>query len=134
MVTVWIFFGSAEAGAGGAAAAGIGTGVAGGGETPLGAGGGGQTLSVAGAPVAAGDEPCPPTIGIVETTRGAAFGGSILTGCSSRETILSVEPVAAKPVRFALLAWESGTILLGPSFALMIGGSVGNTEPPNMAR
>ena len=35
------------------------------------------------------------TIGIVETTRGADFGASMVTGCSSRDTRFSVEPVVA---------------------------------------
>ena len=77
--------------------------------------------------------PCPVIIGIVATTRGAAFAGSTLTGCSSRETRFSADPLVVALV-VSLLAWDSGTILFGPLFALIIGGSVGRTEPPNIAR
>ena len=76
------------------------------------------------------------TIGIVETTRGAGFGASMVTGCSSRDTRFSVEPVVAtaSAALLAAPACGSSAILLGPLLALMIGGSVGNTDPPNMAR
>ena len=77
-------------------------------------------------------------IGIVETTRGPLLAGAgTSTGCSSRETTFSPEvPVIAlawsEPLPCALLAL--GTILFGPVSALMIGGSDGIIEPPNMAR
>ena len=103
MVTVWIFFGSDEtwAPAQRRAAAGAGAGSV--------DGGAGQGESAAAtrlgrlAPVVAGGSAharrhatlAAVTIGMVETTRGAAFGGSIVTGCSSRETRFSVEPVVA---------------------------------------
>ena len=160
MVTVWIFFGSDEAcgegaGAGGAAAgacgAGAGAGGAGQGESvadAIFAWVGAAGFVVAGALKAGGaepgarpwPEPWPVTIGMVATTRGAAFGGSIATGCSSRDTRFSVEPVVAAPACFgspALFACESaaaGATLIGPLLALMMGGSVGRTEPPNIAR
>jgi hypothetical protein len=126
MVTVWIFFGSDET------CGGAGTGIGGAAETGGAAvgGGGGQgesaadatcpgaawlgTAVVAGALKPAGiefcAEPWPVMIGMVETTRGAALGGSIVTGCSSRETRFSVEPVVAAPAcfeSFALFACPS---------------------------
>jgi hypothetical protein len=76
-------------------------------------------------------------IGMVETTRGAVLGGcGMTTGVSWRGTSLSSEPLFA-------FAWSEllacalpalGMILVGPSSALMIGGSDGSIEPPNMAR
>ena len=72
---------------------------------------------------------------MVETTRGVFAGAGTSTGFSSRDTSLSGEP--ALPA----LAWPddavalpAGTILFGVSSALMIGGSDGSIEPPNMAR
>ena len=79
-------------------------------------------------------------IGIVEITREAGFGGTIVTGCSSRETIFSIEPVVAAPTWLALALFsacgslEAGAILFGSLLALMIGGSVGRTEPRNISR
>ena len=75
--------------------------------------------------------------GIVETTRGDAFGAGISTGCSSRDT--SFSPVAAGaapgwPVTFAWLSARLGMILFGPSLGLMIGGMVGSIELPIMER
>ena len=102
MVTVWIFFGSAET-CPGDSGIGAGVGIAAGGAAPPGDGGQGEFEADAAGPGApgavmpGGTEPCPLMIGMVETTRGAAFGGSIFTGCSSRETRFSVEPVVAAP-------------------------------------
>jgi hypothetical protein len=60
-------------------------------------------------------------IGIVEMTRGTAFGASRMSiGCS-----FSLEPA---------LVMDVWLMLLGPVSALMIGGSAGNPDPPNMAR
>ena len=65
-----------------------------------------------------------PTTGMVATTRGAAFGVSIATGCSSRDTRFSVEPVVATAWELpaAAPACGSSAILFGPLLALMIGG------------
>jgi hypothetical protein len=58
-------------------------------------------------------------IGIVEITREAGFGGTILTGCSSRETSFSIDPVVTVstwPAFAAFLACGSlaaGAILVG---------------------
>jgi hypothetical protein len=73
---------------------------------------------------------------MVETTRGGAFGGGIGTGCSSRETSFSGEPGLAEAAGFEAPAWAwLGTILVGPSLALIIGGSDGiRIAPPNIAR
>ena len=71
---------------------------------------------------------------MVETTRGVGGGVWMFSGCSSRETSFSPEAPEALPVLVAS-AWVSpwlGMILFGPSLALMIGGSDGNTEPPEM--
>ena len=72
-------------------------------------------------------------IGIVEMTRGTAFGASRMSiGCS-----FSLEPALVTDVWLELLRQVSllfRTILLGPVPALMIGGSAGNTDPPNIAR
>lgn len=137
------FFVSDEAGAaagaavavigGGAAAAASGAGAAdavldGGEEVSTGAGGG--------AADAIGDI-CPPLIGIVATTREPILGGSMLTGCSSRETSLSV-PACPEALDDAVLsAWAAlllGIILFGAMLALMIGGRLGNATVPNIAR
>ena len=123
IVTVWIFFGAEEARVGGGA--GIGAAVGAAGCAAIG-GGAGQTESAAdatcpvivwlgmawlgmvwpdatGMPRPGGIEPCsPPSLmtGTVETTRGVALGGSIVTGCSSRDTTFSVEPVVVTPLCF----------------------------------
>ena len=122
IVTVWIFFGSAEpAAAGGAGGA-------------AGAGGGGNTDCpwAALADCAAGSVALCGTTGIVATTRGGAFCGWIGTGCSSRGTSFSAVLAALIP-GFPADAACAGTILFGESLALMIGGSDGmNDLPPNM--
>ena len=66
-------------------------------------------------------------------TRGSVFGASRMSiGCS-----FSLKPALLTDVwlellrRVSLLFW---TMSLGPVPALMIGGSAGNTDPPNMAR
>ncbi len=71
---------------------------------------------------------------MVETTRGVFAGAGTSTGRSSRDTSLSGEPelFAAWPDAFA--APPAGTILFGVPSALMIGGSAGSIEPPNIAR
>ena len=72
---------------------------------------------------------------MVETTRGAGFtGAGIWTGCSSRETSFSSELALAASAWSVLPFGLAGMILLGPSSALMIGGSDGSIELPNMAR
>jgi hypothetical protein len=71
--------------------------------------------------------------GIVATTRGAAFGGWICTGCSSRDTSFSPELGFVAPAWLDAPAW-AGMILFGPSLALMIGGSDGRIALPNIAR
>ena len=124
-MTVWTLFGSDEACAGAGGGAGAAT-DADGGAGFIG-GGGGQTVSVADAtagPFCAGaPELEPVTIGIVDTTRGAAFGGSIATGCSSRETRLSVEPVVPgaacleSPAFAVCAAAAVGVTLIGPLLA-----------------
>jgi len=153
MVTVWIFFGSGDTAGGaiGAAAAGrAGVALVRGIATADGAGCGGagaagaMAAGAAGAGLLAVPEPIIPAraafgsgkIGIVETTRGAGFAGvGMSTGCSSRETSFSPEPA-----RFASACVDGpdlgllGTILFGPSSALMIGGSDGKIDAPNMAR
>ena len=72
-------------------------------------------------------------IGIVEMTRGTAFGASRMSiGCS-----FSLEPALVMDVWLELLCRISllfRTMLLSPVPALMIGGSAGNTDPPNIAR
>jgi len=71
-------------------------------------------------------------IGIVEMTRGTAFGASRMSiGCS-----FSLEPALVTDVGLELLCRISLLFrtMLGPVPALMIGGSAGNTDPPNMAR
>src|ERR1700686_3534718 len=125
MVTVWIFFGSDET-CGGAGAGIEGAADAGGGAAVGGGGGHGESAADAtcpgaawlSTPVVAGAlkpggiwawfepwlELWPVMIGMVETTRGAAFGGSIVTGCSSRETMFSAEPVVATPAGFESFA------------------------------
>ena len=142
MVTVCIFFGSDDAWAG--AAAGImgaaieaGGGLFGSDVAVAPTGGAGGTAPVATGAAIPGDAEFCAMIGIVDTTRGAVRGGSILIGCSSRETTLSAELAFATAVCLELLGWEStefGIILFGPLLALMIGGRVGKTDPPNMAR
>ena len=98
------------------------------------------TAGSAGATAAGGPAGATPgagRTGIVETTRGGAFGGWIATGCSSRDTSFSGEPGVAAPAGFDA-AWASlrlGTILFGASFALITGGNVGaRIAPPNIAR
>lgn len=114
MVTVWIFFGSDETTAGadtGGFCTGAATDAGGGlfgsdaaGETT----GTGDTAPVAtGAAIPGDAEFCPTMIGMVETTRGSGRGGSIVTGCSSRETTVSAAPVLAEPTWFELLACNS---------------------------
>ena len=75
---------------------------------------------------------------MVETTRGAGFtAAGMVTGCSSRDTSFSSEFAVFASAWSDVLALELlvvGTILFGPSSALMIGGSDGSIEPPNMAR
>src|SRR5271169_442862 len=74
-------------------------------------------------------------IGMVDTTRGVLAGTGTSTGFSSRDTSLSGEPALlafAWPNAAAEL--PAGTILFGLSSALMIGGSDGSIEPPNIAR
>jgi len=71
-------------------------------------------------------------IGIVEMTRGAVFGASRMSiGCS-----FSLEPALVidwlESLRRVSLLFR--TMLSGPVPALTIGGSAGNTYPPNMAR
>ena len=72
-------------------------------------------------------------IGIVEITRGTAFGASRMSiGCS-----FSLQPALVTDVWLELFRRVSllfRTILLGPVPALMIDGSAGNTDPPNIAR
>jgi hypothetical protein len=65
--------------------------------------------------------------GIVEMTRGSAFGASPMSmGCS-----LSLGPAVVTDIWVSLLF---RTMLLVPVLALMIGRSAGNPNPPNMAR
>ena len=65
-------------------------------------------------------------IGIVEMTRGTGSGAPLMsTGCS-----FSLEP-ALVTYFLSLLFW---TMLLEPMPALRIGGSAGNTYPPNVPR
>src|SRR5271169_3087239 len=124
MATVWIFF-------------------AGGKTDTVGAGAGAMGADIAGPGIPVVITPGGPAfgagkIGMVETTRGAAFAGAgTSTGFSSRETSFSPEPALFAPAWPDVLACELpalGTILFGPSSALMIGGSDGSIEPPNMAR
>src|ERR1700722_14079816 len=129
MVTVCIFFGSDETGGTGAAAA---AGIVGGGA--------GQTESpwlAAASPLMPGATApwLPGAIGTVETTRDEDLGASTATGCSSRDSRLSVEPVVATPCPALLPAPACGSsaILFGPPLALMIGGRGGRTLPPNIA-
>ena len=73
--------------------------------------------------------------GIVEITREAGFGGTIMAGCPSRETIFSIDPVVTVSTWLALVflacgSLEAGTILVGSVLALIVGGSVAITEPP----
>ena len=98
MITVRIFFGS-EAGVGRLPV------VADTGACAV--GGGGATGHGDGTP-ALGCGAAPPEIGIVETTSGAVFGASgTSTGCSSRETIFSVELPLAVAAWLSLLGWAS---------------------------
>lgn len=108
MVTVWIFFGSAEPGAGTAAGAGGLAATAGADEASPGEAAGGKPATGAGAvgqgepgvgPLAGGAGLCADVVGMAETTRGVVGAGSILTGCSSRETTFSLAPA------LAALAW-----------------------------
>ena len=71
--------------------------------------------------------------------RGAAFGGPTAAGWSSREIMLSIEPVVAGPTSCVLpLLAACGSLTDGIVFrslmALMLGGSVAETEPSNMLR
>ena len=63
------------------------------------------------------------------STGEAGFGGSIVTGCSSRETSFSDEAVVATPawLAFALYLLEVSA-MLGSLPALTIGGSVGGSS------
>ena len=71
---------------------------------------------------------------MVETTRGVGFTGvGMSTGCSSRDTSFSPE-LALLASAWSTLFGLLGTILFGPLSALMIGGSDGSIELPNMAR
>jgi hypothetical protein len=75
--------------------------------------------------------------GIVEMILGAAFGGSMLIGSSSRETTFSAADAVVAPPWPELAAWvspELGMTLLGEVFALMTGGSAGSSDPPNVVR
>ena len=65
-------------------------------------------------------------------TRGAVFGASRMSiGCSfSLEPALVIDWLESLR-RASLLFW---TMLSGPVPASTIGGSAGNTYPPNMAR
>jgi hypothetical protein len=76
--------------------------------------------------------------GTVATDRGAvlATGGGMSTGRSSRDTSRSPERAVSALSRWALSCELTpfGMILLGPPSALMIGGSDGKAEPPNIAR
>jgi hypothetical protein len=159
MGTVWITFAPGTAGGIGADVSGFDTGGASSGirwANGTGAAAAGALMGAAGqgaadVGAALGDIPLggpgvgSGKIGIVETTRGAVmvgvFGGALgdcgmTIGVSWRGTSLSPE----SPFAFAgsaLLACELpalGMILVGPSSALMIGGSDGSIEPPNMAR
>ncbi len=97
---------------------------------------GGAGATAAGGP--AGAAPGAGRTGIVETTRGGAFGGWIATGCSSRDSSFSGEPGVAAPAWFDAAAWASlrlGATLFGPSLALITGGSDGTSiAPPNIER
>ena len=77
-------------------------------------------------------------IGIVETTRGTVVGASRTSiGCCSLEMTFSLEPALVMGVWLELLRRVSllfRTMLLGPMPILTIGGSEGNTYPPDMAR
>src|SRR5579872_7001770 len=133
MVTVWIFFGS------GVGAAGAGVGAGDDGLTAI-AGGGPNGEAAAGAPTTGpgAGEFWPGTTGMVETMRGlGGFAGSWMsTGCSSCDTSFSVDPPAGAgwPALAERVSPLAGTILFGQSLALMMGGSVGSTEPPNIVR
>ena len=116
MVTVWTFFGSddsacgdgagkvagAVAGAGGAAPngdAGCAFAVVGGALDGMDADGIGRAVSGGGL--------CGDAIGMVETTRELTLGGSMFTGCSSRETIFSVAVEDGAPSWLVLLGCDS---------------------------
>src|ERR1700728_2088546 len=138
MTTVRTFFGSD--GAGGLALAVVGGGAAGaasGVATDAVLNAAVEVSAAAGAGAAAnGGGVDPEPIGIVATTREPTLGGSMLTGCSSRETSLSAAAWVAAAA-FAYSACASplfGTILLGAMLALMIGGRLGNATEPNIAR
>jgi len=79
-------------------------------------------------------------IGIVEITREVGFGGTIVTGCSSRETSFSIDPVVTVSTWLALAAFlacgslAAGAIFVGSLLALMIGGSIGRPAPLIVAR
>ena len=150
MSTVWTFFGSdgggagasAGPGSGAAAVVGIGAGAA---EAVLSAeadavpndGAAGSGVAEAGAAAVDDGGIGAAPIGIVATTREPTLGGSIFTGCSSRETSLSGAAGVAALDSTELSAWAAlllGTILFGPRLALMIGGRFGNAALPNIAR
>ena len=133
--TAAVSFGSEEAGTGSGAEAGGGTDAATGGSRADTTGGSraGAVAAGAGASGATAAALGLEEIGIVEMTRGTAFGASRMSiGCS-----FSLEPALVMDVWLELLCRISllfRTMLLGPVPALMIGGSAGNTDPPNMAR
>ena len=151
---MWIFFGSGDGGAAATLAGGpdgIGA-VATGGDAATGgqlgppeaaegnaeaAGGGRPDDGVTVASTDDGRGGLPPEVtGIVETTFGAGFAGSMLIGSSSRETKFSgpavfVAPWLALP---AGASAEFGMTLLGALLALMTGGNAGSNDPPNMVR
>jgi hypothetical protein len=100
----------------------------------------GKALGVLGPPgaVAAGAGATGPALGLeeivtVEMTRGTVFGASRMSiGCS-----FSLEPELVTDVWLELLRQVSllfRTMLLGQVPDMTIGGSAGNTYPPNMAR
>ena len=76
-------------------------------------------------------------MGIAEMTRGTVFGASrISIGCCSRGMSFSFEPALVRDVwleSFRPLSLLFRTMLSGSMPALTIGGSEGNTYPPNMA-
>ena len=74
-----------------------------------------------------------------EGRRGAAFGGPAPAGWSSRGIMLSIEPVVAGPAsrgltRLGACGSLTDGIVFASLMALMLGGSVGDTEPSNMSR
>jgi hypothetical protein len=70
---------------------------------------------------------------MVETMRGGGLAAGISPGCSWCATNCSPVPLPLASAWPGAPAWL-GTVLIGPSAGLMIGGSAGSTELPNMAR